>query len=109
MAGQDDGQDITAERFNGLMAAHQKALTELRELKGQGAGAQDGSGETGSPDSQQAAPQWDDGQQFEMVNGQLEPVYSPAPRTPNGPQNYEPRREPDVDWDYKPGSKGFPV
>lgn len=44
----DDGQ-ITTERFNGLMSAHQKALAENRDLKAQMAQY----GQAPSPDPQQ--------------------------------------------------------
>ncbi len=108
-AGQDGA--VTAERFNGLMSSYQKARAENASLKAQLAGqASPGQGDNSQAqdgEGRNSQPEFDEGDTFEVVNGQLVKVEPPTPRGQNAARQFR-RRNEDVDFDFQ-GPDGYPT
>jgi hypothetical protein len=92
--GQGGATEITAERFNGLMSAHQKVLAENRALKaGQAGGGLAPEGQDDSA-SEQQTQQWEPGTLLEVGDdGEMVAYEPPTPYRHNEPSRGIARRE----------------
>jgi hypothetical protein len=103
MAEQDGAATVDKSRFDGLMAAHQKVLAEVRELKGLQA-QEPGSGNALPADSQ---PEPEADGYYEVIDG-VRSEWSPPQAQRHNEQRVTKQTEEDP-FAYGATSEGYPV